>query len=127
MSHEISIMAMIAVTLLLIALVCGVVFFGISQSREIADQGQTTIADTIHMTDVILSVQQKGSMPAAAAYAILKEHPELIIRLDCHICGTAAIGLYVGDCLKSHMRGRVSLTLTEDESGGVYNAVITGG
>jgi flagellar basal body-associated protein FliL len=77
MSHEFSIFILIAAALLILALVCGVIFFGVSQSRDIADRGQTTIADTVSLTDVIMSVQRKPNMPAAAAYTILKEHPEL--------------------------------------------------
>jgi hypothetical protein len=74
-----------------------------------------------------MSVARKGNMPAAASYTILKEHPELIIRLDCFICNTTAVGLEVGDCIKNHMHGRVNLMLTEEESGGTYIAVLTGG
>ena len=127
MSHEVSIIVIIAATLLLVAAVCGVLFFGVTQSKDIADKGYTAINDAANLTDVILSVERKGSMPAAAAYTILKEHPELIVRLNCHICGTASTGVNIGDCIKNHMRGRVNLTLTEEESGGTYIAVLTGG
>ena len=127
MSHEFSIIVMIAVVLVILALVCGVMFFGVTQSREIADRGQTAIADMANLTDVIMSVQSKPNMPAAAAYSILKDHPDLIFRLDCRICNRITTGLEVGDCIRSHLRGRVNLTLTEDPSGGIYNAVLTGG
>ena len=127
MSHEVSIIVIIAATLLLIAAVCGVLFFGVAQSKDIADKGYTAINDEANLTDVILSVERKGNMPAAAAYNILKDHPELIVRLNCHVCGRTTIGSEVGDCIKSHMRGRVSLTLAEEESGGTYIAVLTGG
>jgi hypothetical protein len=118
---------MIAAALLLLAAVCGIIFFGVTQSKDIADKGYTAIADTVNLTDVILSVQRKGNMPAAACYAILKEHPELIVRLNCHVCGTTSAGLETADCMKGHMRGRVNLTLTEEESGGTYTAAVTGG
>jgi len=127
LSHEFSIMIIIAATLIVLALVVGVIFFGVSQSRELANAGHTAISDTVNMTDVITSIQNRGNMPAAAAYTILKEHPDLIIRLNCHICGRVTIGLEVGDCLKNHIRGRVNLTLTEDASGNGYNATLTGG
>jgi len=126
-SNEFSIMVIIAATLLLLAIVCGVLFFGVSQSRDIADQGYNAINEAVNLTDVIMSVQKNGNMPAAASYTILKEHPELIVRLNCYICGTASTGLEVGDCIKNHLRGRVNLTLTEEESGGTYTAALTGG
>jgi hypothetical protein len=47
--------------------------------------------------------------------------------MNCHVCGTVSIGLEVGDCIKGHMRGRVTLTLTEEESGRTYLAVLTVG
>ena len=127
MSHEFSIMVLIAATLLLIALVCCILFYGITQSKAIADRGNTAINDAANLTDIILSVEKNGNMPAAAAYTILKEHPELIVRLDCRVCFRISNGLDVGGCIKNHLRGRVNLTLTEDESGGIYNATLTGG
>ena len=127
MSHEFSVIVLIAATLLLLAAVCGVLFWGVAQSKDIADTGHTAIKDAANLTDVILSVEKKGNMPAAAAYTILKDNPELIVRLDCRVCGATTIGVDVGECIKSHMRGRVNLTLTEEESGGTYIAVLTGG
>ena len=81
----------------------------------------------MNRTDIVMSLQNRGNMPAAAAYTILKEHPALITRLDCSVCGSVSTGLDVGDCFRNHMRGRVNLILTEDPSGGIYNATVTGG
>ena len=117
----------IAAALLLLAVVCGVLFFGLAQSKDIADKGYTAVNDAANHTDVILSVERNGNMPAAACYTILKEHPELIVRLNCQICGRTSIGLDVGDYIKTHLRGRVNLTLTEEESGGTYIATVTAG
>ena len=127
MSKEFSIIILIAFTVIILALVCGILFFGITQSKEIANQGHTAINDAVNLSDVILSVQRNGNMPAAAAYTILKENTNLIFRLDCRICNRITTGIEVGDCIKNHLRGRVNLTLTEDASGGVYTAVMTGG
>ena len=118
---------MIAAALIILALVCGVIFFGVIQSRDIADRGQSAIADTINLTDMVISLQNNGNMPAAAAYSILKNHPDLIFRLDCRVCNRITTGLEVGDCIRGHLRGRVNLTLTEDPSGGIYTAIMTGG
>jgi hypothetical protein len=127
LSHEFSIIVIIAATILLLAAVCGVLFWGVAQSKDIADMGYSAISDTVNMSDVILAVERKGDMPAAACYTILKDHPELIVRLDCRICGSVTVGVEVGDCIKTHMRGRVNLTLTEEESSGTYTATLTGG
>ena len=127
MSHEFSVITIIAATLLILAAVCGVLLWGVSQSRDIAGMGYTAVNDAANLTDVVLSVQSKGDMPAAACYTILKEHPELIVRLNCGVCGRITAGAETGDCIKSHMRGRIRLTLTEEESGGTYIAVLTGG
>ena len=126
MSNEFSIMVIIAATLIVLSLVCGVIFFGVSQSRDIANQGHTAITDTVNLTDVIMSVQRNGNMPAAASYTILKEHPELIVRLFCFICGRITIGLEVGDCIKNHLHGRVYLTLNGNGDG-TFIATLTGG
>ena len=127
MSKEFSIIILIAFTVIILALVCGILFFGVTQSKEIANQGYTAINDAANHSDVVLSLQRKSNMPTAAAYAILKENTALIFRLDCRVCNRITVGVEVGDCIKNHLRGRVNLTLTEDASGGVYTAVMTGG
>ena len=127
MTHEVSIIILIAATLAILAAVCGILFFGVFQSKEIANQGYTAINDAANHSDVILSLQNKSNMPSAAAYTILKENTNLIFRLDCRICNRITTGIEVGDCIKNHLRGRVNLTLTEDASSGVYTAVLTGG
>jgi hypothetical protein len=127
MTQQVSTLTLIAATILILALVCGIIFFGVSQSKDIADLGYTAVSDTVNLTNIIMSIQRKPNMPAAAAYNILKEHTELFMRMNCHICGITSIGLEVGDCIKSHLRGRVNLTITEEESGGTYFVVLTGG
>jgi hypothetical protein len=127
MSHEFSVFMLIAAALLLVAAVCGVVFYGVAQSRDIADDGLNNLNDAAYLTDVISAIRQNGNMPATACYRLLKENADLIVRLDCRICGRTTVGAEVGDCIKDHMSGRVLLTLTEEESGGTYTAVLTGG
>ena len=120
-------MILIAATLLILAAVCGVLFWGLSQSKDIADKGYTAINETVNASDIVTTLQKTDRIPVAACYTLLKENPESIVRLECLLCGRVTTGTDTGDCLKAHIRGKARLILTEEESGGTYTAVLSTG
>lgn len=129
--NELSRLFHIAIALIAVSVVCGVIFFGLSQSRDIADKGLAAMLET-NKTSQLEAVQtftkwQGKSIPAAACYSLLKENTEIITNLTCSICGKITTGADIGDCFKSHMTGRIRITLTEEESGGTYTAVLSAG
>lgn len=104
---------------------------GLSQSKGIADKGLAEILDTDKKSQFeavqTFAKWQDKAMPTAACYTLLKENTELIIKLTCNVCGKTTNGADIGDCLRSHINGKVKITLTEEESGGTYTAVISSG
>ena len=122
-------LAMLAAAIIAVAIVIGVIFVGLSQSKEVASAGYDSLteADRIANNETIQTFRsfEKKGMPAASCFTLLKENPELIVSLTCNICGKTTTGAEVGDCIKNHMHGRVKTVLTEEESGGTYTAVLS--
>jgi hypothetical protein len=127
-SEGLSTLFTIVIALIAVSIVIGVIFFGLSQSRDVAALGyeQVIASENISAHEVIQTFNkwQERGMPAASCYTLLKSNPNLVRSLLCAICGGTTIGIEVGDCIKNHIHGRVSLLLTEDEGGGTYTAVL---
>lgn len=71
-------MAILAFTLIAIAAVCGVLFWGMSQSKDIAEMGYSFINEVSDSSqDTLVMVNKHERMPVAACYTLLKENPEL--------------------------------------------------
>lgn len=124
-------MAIIAASIIAIAAVIGILFWGMSQGKELADMGYTAIMDTNRISSIetvqTFTERENKGMPAAACYNLLKANTELISKMTCNICGKTTIGGEVGDCLKNHIKGRIKITLTEEENSGTYTAILTAG
>jgi hypothetical protein len=109
----------IAVSLICLAIVISILFFGLSQSKGIAAAGYEAIQDK---SNVRVSVEgakwQEREIPTSAVLPILRTYSNTVSSFECEVCGSVSIGYDIGDCLYGHIGGTGYLEMREDGGDG---------
>ncbi|GHU91536.1 hypothetical protein FACS1894202_13140 [Clostridia bacterium] len=121
MTQGISTIILLSVAVVVVAAVIAILFFGVGQSQDIANEGYGFFA-SLNNTPPITN-WTSDSRPIAAISAFLRRNGTQITELRCNICGTVSSGENLGECLKTHLHGRGRLTLTETD--GFYVGVLS--
>jgi hypothetical protein len=109
----------IAISLICLAIVVSILFFGLSQSKSIAASGYEAIQDG---SNVRVSVEnakwQEKEIPTSAVLPILRAYGSSITSFECGVCGAVSSGHDIGDCLYGHIGGTGYLEMREDGADG---------
>jgi hypothetical protein len=109
----------IGITLICLAMVVSVLFFGVWQSKSIASDGFEVILDKTNVKIPIENAKWKDrEIPTAAVSSILRAYGNSISEFRCDVSGKTSTGDDIGDCLFEHLDGTGYLTLTEDGADG---------